>query len=649
MTPPVGRPFGTYHLLRRLGGGGMGEVYLARTSDGREVALKLIEVHEDADSRDVVAAERVGAQLQQQFGGGDAHVPAVYATGEADGYFFIEMEYVDGHDLAELIPRGIAPETAAAIAADVAAFLEKAHAFSAHVAGRDVRGLVHADLKPKNIRLNSRHQVKVLDFGISKGLSLTGRMTTAAFGSRSYMSPEWLDTGRLDHHVDLWALGVVLYEMIAGHPPFKTENARQLELLLKARTPPLPLPPACPAPLARIVAKALAPEIGDRYQAAGAFRSDLCAWLAGRETLADQEWAAAGEGEATRRTRPPGIDATVDEATRRTAPAAPVVAGGEATTRTVPADAPTAPASPQVTDHAARRLGRLRRWAPRLAVAGVLLVIGTEYSACQRAAALRAELPTREGDTLDAAWETYQRIERGSVLGFAPRRVDDEMGEALVTHANRVIADFRHDRPTVRERQWQQARGWLASAVRLKPSDSTLVARLRYCEGQLSRIDGEARLRDGQRADADRLLHGAVARFDEAARQDRAWADPWLGLMRTYIYGLDDLEKAVAALNEAERRGYRAGRREFTQLGEAHYAQADRGRRECDRLPPDSACACLRRSAALYRQAASWYERATGYPEASRGLLRAIAGLQAADERISLLACEYGDPSGAGR
>ena len=645
MTPPMGRPFGTYHLLRRLGGGGMGEVYLARTSDGREVALKLIEMHEDADSRDVVAAERVGAELQRQFGGSDAHVPAVYATGEVDGYFFIEMEYVDGHDLAELIPRGIAPETAAAIAADVAAFLERAHAFSATVAGRHVHGLVHADLKPKNIRLNSRHQVKVLDFGISKGLSLTGRMTTAAFGSRSYMSPEWLDTGRLDHHVDLWALGVVLYEMIAGHPPFKAENARQLELLLKARTPPLPLPAACPAPLVRIVAKALAPEIEDRYQAAAAFRSDLCAWLAGRETLADQEWVAAGEGEATRRTQPSASDVT-DEATRRTAPPA---AADEATRRTVPASAPTVPVPTQGIGAAARRLGRLRRWVPGLAGAGVLLVIGTEYSACQRAAALRAELPTRDGNTLDAAWETYQRIERGSILGFAPRRVDDEMGEALVTHANRVIADFRHDRPTVRERQWQQARAWLASAVRLKPSDSTLVARLRYCEGQLSRIDGGARLRERQRADADRLLHDAVARFDEAARQDRAWADPWLGLMRTYLYGLDDLEKAVAALNEAERRGYRAGRREFTQLGEAHYAQAERGRRECERLPPDSACACLRHTAALYRQAASWYERAPGHPEASRGLLRAIAGLQAADERLSLLACEYGDPSGAGR
>ena len=218
----------------------------------------------------------------------------------------------------------------------VAAFLEQAHGFSAEVEGREFRSLVHADLKPKNIRINARQQVKVLDFGISKGLSLTGRLTTAAFGSRWSMSPEWLESGRLDRHVDLWALGVVLYEMVARHPPYKTESVRQQELALTSGTPPLPLPDECPPGLAHIVMKALAPKLPARYPTATTFRSDLDAWLAGQPTLADQEWAAAQAGEQTRRTERPAETPEAAEATRRTTrPADKLQAETEATTRTV--------------------------------------------------------------------------------------------------------------------------------------------------------------------------------------------------------------------------------------------------------------------------------------------------------------------------
>jgi serine/threonine protein kinase len=631
---------GPYRLIRRLGGGGMGEVYLAQAGDGHEVALKLIPMREDRDSRDIVAAERVGARLQQLFGATDPHVPAVHRVGEADGYFFIEMEYVDGHDLAELIAGGLPPEQAGRIAVEIASFLEKAHGFSAQVEGREFRALVHADLKPKNIRISAAGEVKVLDFGIAKGLSMTGRLTTAAFGSRLYMSPEWLDTGRLDQHVDLWAAGVVLYEMIAGHTPYRTENDRQLELALRSGTPPLPLPAACPPALRRIVFKALAPSQGARYQTAAGLRDELAAWLEGRTTVAEAE-AETGKSEATRRTaRPPASIIDSDPTRRTTLPAA--VADGAPTVRTqstpmpAPADGTLATATPS------RSLGRrLRRWGSRAVLAAILLVIVNEHLACQTAATLRADLPTRDAANLDEAWDRYERIDSRSLLGIARLEVTRAMQEALVTNANRVIADFRHDRPIVRERQWQQARTWLTHALQLGPGNTTLVARLRYCEAHLSRIDGEARLGAGQRQEADRHLHDAVARFEEAARLDKSWPDPWLGLLRTYVYGLEDLGKATAALNEAERRGHRAGRREFLQLGEAHLGQAERSRRECDPLPPEPRCACLRRTSALYGQSIVWFERVDRDADTSRGLLRAHARQAAVEAKLVELGCGW--------
>ena len=259
-----------------------------------------------------------------------------------------------------------------------------------------------------------------------------------------------------------------------------------------------------------------------------------------------------------------------------------------------------------------------------LAVA--LLAVANEYSACRRASQLRAELPTREDGDLDETWKRYQQITSQSSLGLAPRRVSSAMRDTLVTHADRVIADFRQDRPTVRERQWEQARTWLGNALRLDPRNDVLLSRLRYCEGQLSRIDGEARARGGQRQDADRLLHDAVARFDESAKLDRSWPDPWIGLLRTYIVGLEELDKAVGALNEAERRGYRGGRREFAMLGDAHAARAARDARECDRLPNERACPCLQRSAELFRQSISWYRPCRGvareFPRPDEGARR---------------------------
>ena len=170
--------------------------------------------------------------------------------------------------------------------------------------GTRLRGIIHADIKPKNVRLNVSGQVKVLDFGIAKGLALSRKLTRNDFGSLAYLSPERLDSGEVDVHVDFWSVGVLLYEMLAAAPPFEADTNSKLESLIRRRQPPAPLPETCPPALARIVLKMLAGDQRRRYQSAGAMRADLEAFRDGTETQADREWAEA-VGEETRRTVPP--------------------------------------------------------------------------------------------------------------------------------------------------------------------------------------------------------------------------------------------------------------------------------------------------------------------------------------------------------
>jgi hypothetical protein len=636
------RTFESYYLEHKLGGGGMGEVYLARRPDGVEVALKLVEMGDDADSRDKVAAERVGAHLQQRFSAVDAHVPAVFRIGEAAGYFFIEMEYVDGHDLAELIPRRVDPRRAARIASEVASFLEHAHAFSATVGERRFAGIVHADLKPKNIRINSGGQVKILDFGISKGLSLTGRLSIAAFGSRSYMSPEWFDSGQPDRHVDFWALGVVLYEMLAGDLPFRADTPRQLELAILARTPPLPLPADCPEAFQRVVLKALAPAVGRRYQTAEAFRTDLEALRDGRPTVAEQEWRTEREAEATRRTRPAPATTGDAEATRRTVP--PATADSAPTARTV------SPVSPGVPPPAAAPSADIRPAGPRprsrwrtLVLLAALVVTLNECGAWWSAGTLRGELPASQEAGLGDVWQRYQRIRSRSLLGVARRRVARPVRDTLVTHADRVMADYRRESPSVRQAQWDKARDWLGQAMQVDPGDAGLLARLRLCEAHSLRIDAQARPGGRASPETARLLRDAISRFEEAARLDRSWPDPWLGLLQIYAYSVENADKAAEALNEAERRGFQTGRRESALVGDVNRIVADRTRRGCERLTGDVKCDCFERAAARFQQAISWYTRAEGFAESATALARSQQGLWKAEDARAL-ACAGRSP-----
>ena len=163
----------------------MADVYLAQDTElGHQVALKLIEHSVDVDTRDAIVAERRGAELQARLAEIDPRVGRVYDCNDTDGYFYVAMEYVDGQDLAELMGHGpLAHEFAADVAIAVAETLEHAHTLHVSLDGRDCFGIVHGDIKPKNIRIDARGEVRVLDFGIAKALSLSRKLTRNEFGS----------------------------------------------------------------------------------------------------------------------------------------------------------------------------------------------------------------------------------------------------------------------------------------------------------------------------------------------------------------------------------------------------------------------------------------------------------------------------------
>src|SRR5262249_20342290 len=151
----------------------------------------------------------------------------------------------------------LVPVRAAEIALAVCRTLANAHKLEVTIEGKNYHGIVHGDIKPKNIRLMPDGRVRVLDFGIAKALSLSRRLTRNEFGSVPYASPERLDTGDVNAHSDLWSLGVMLYEMTVGTQPYQAESTERLERMIRSRIPPPAAPDPCPEPLRRILTKAL--------------------------------------------------------------------------------------------------------------------------------------------------------------------------------------------------------------------------------------------------------------------------------------------------------------------------------------------------------------------------------------------------------
>jgi len=634
----VFRDVGVYRIIREIGHGGMATVFLAEdTRHAREVALKLVSMAADREGREVLEAERWGTKLQERLAGACGLVPRVYEDGDQPPYYFIAMEYVHGENLSDVIARGpVAPAEAVRIASALGRFLDSAHRFKTIIDGREFWSLVHGDLKPRNVRLAENGDIKVLDFGIAKALSLSRKVPRNDFGSMPYLSPERLESTEVDAHADLWALGVILYELLSGTPPFQAVDTRRLEQQIRAGYPRRPLPASCPAALQAIVSRLLAPDLPDRYETAAAVLSDLQLVEQGKTPVAQINGFPARLDEApTRRTARAGADDP--DRTRRTVNPGATTRTAAAPTVAMPLPSPAPPASmPRVP--APAKAARTRRWRP---VRTVLLLIAlglvwNEMAVGFRANRVAATVATRDLDSMGDMWSQYDELSRHSHLRFGVENLERTLASRVDTLAGQVIANYRSTLPTVRERQWRTAQDNLRRALVLSPRNSSLKASLRYCEGHLHRIDGEAEKARHHASAANQHFTEAVAAFREAAELRRDWPDPFLGLARVFIYGLDDIDRGADAIKQAQTLGYAPGDRETAQLADGYRVRGDglwqTARRYVD-MPQEPEY--LQRATDAYKQAQGLYERIPAYPGVALNLRRIQRAIEQVDERAA--------------
>jgi serine/threonine-protein kinase len=258
---------GRYRIQRKLGAGGMADVYLAEDQElGRRVAIKILNGRHANDDQFI---ERFRREAKNAAALNHPNIVSIYDRGEAEDTYYIAMEFLDGRTLKELIVgRGAAPlNVAVEYARQILSALRFAHR----------HGIVHRDIKPHNVLVDGDGRVKVTDFGIARAGTSQMTETGSIVGTAQYLSPEQARGGEVDPRSDLYSLGIVLYELLTGKTPFDGETPVEIAMKHLSTTPkpPSKLRSEVPRELDMVVLRALAKNPDDRYQSADEMEADL--------------------------------------------------------------------------------------------------------------------------------------------------------------------------------------------------------------------------------------------------------------------------------------------------------------------------------------------------------------------------------------
>src|SRR5213078_749828 len=283
---------GRYRIIRKLGAGGMANVYLAEDQElGRQVAIKILDGRHAADNSFI---ERFRREAKNAAGLSHPNIVSIYDRGEAEGTYYIAMEYLDGRSLKELIiSRGSAPvRTAIEYSRQILGAIGFAHR----------HGIVHRDIKPHNVLVGPEGRLKVTDFGIARSGASQMTEVGSIIGTAQYLSPEQARGSPVDQTSDLYSVGVVLFEMLTGQVPFTGDTPLEIAMkhLSEVPKPPSDLRPEVPHDLDLVVLRALGKDPADRYESAEEMSADLKRVLdglpVGEETANAATAVLAGSG-----------------------------------------------------------------------------------------------------------------------------------------------------------------------------------------------------------------------------------------------------------------------------------------------------------------------------------------------------------------
>jgi serine/threonine protein kinase len=607
--------FGRYEIIRKLGRS-MTDVYLAYDERlGRNVILKLVEESQDDFTKLVIEAERRGALIQADLHRIDPRFLEVYECDEADGCFFVSMEYFEGRNIEEILhtERRLEAKRAATYAAETCSQLERLHSFMTDLNGKRC-AVVHGDIKPSNIQIGRNDEVRLLDFGIAKVISYTRNLTQHNMGSPTYCSPERLAKGEVDAQSDLWALGVSLYEMVSGCPPYQAQDTRKLENLIQSKRPPRSLPDDCPRALAAIIKKALAADIDRRYPSAVEFESDLRAFIQGRATQATLDKKPAWGGNTTvQKFRPEVVD--VQPGTRR-------VGGG----------------FERDFDRLKNVFGSVRRvnW---MRASAILFAVLSIFLAFYLVGRVRDEIWRTRVATdysrasvaeINADWDSYRKLkQRDSFLGrFSPAVSQGEsLRTSFLSAADDLLDDYRNSSDeSLSDFDWEKAQVLERYALEIQPND-------RKAQGRAALIDGFLNLSRNPN-----LPKAAASEpdFQKAAKLLPRDPDPHLALARLYVYSYQNIGRAMAELHLAERLGLKLGPREAEEEADGYLLRAESEMRlaakATDRAGEEESRR-LRLAEGDLKRARDFYEPIIGFSNVNENLKR----LEDDESRLSKL------------